>query len=667
MVRSPVGALADEAGIAVLTPRRLSEPGFLDTLRDSRRTAARSSPTARWCRGRRWTCPRTGWVNLHFSLLPAWRGAAPVQAALRHGDEITGAATFRLEEGLDTGPVYGVVTEAVAHHGHRGRPAGPPVDSGAALLAATVDGIADGTVVARPQPAEGVSHAPKVTVDDARVDWAEPALAVDRLVRAVTPEPGAWTTFRGERLGLGPVRPADAPAPPSSSPASCTPRSDGCSSAPRRRRWSWARSARSGARHARGRLGARRAHRARRGARDDRATRPAPPRRPDARAGPSGGPRGAGPPRGRTGPARPPELDPARMAALELLTAVRVRNAYANLACPAILRRHGLRDRDAALATELGYGTLRARGLLDAVIEACTERPLHRIEPAAARRPAPGRLPAAAHPGAAARRGRHHRRAGPGGRGHPGRRFRQRRAAPGRRARRGGLGGAARARPEEDPVGHAALAHAHPRWIARAFADALGAARGRARRRARRRRRPPVGAPAGPARRDHRRGAGPGHGRRAGAVLALRRAPRAGHRRHRGARRRRARGSRGAGRGQPAGGAGADPRAGRRRRTPAWLDLCAGPGGKSALLGALVALEGGTLDAVEPAEHRAELVRRAVDGPPVTVHIADGRDGPAARRRLRPGAGRRPVHRSGRAAAAARGALAAPAGGRGRR
>jgi methionyl-tRNA formyltransferase len=158
--------------------------------------------------------PRFGWVNLHFSLLPAWRGAAPVQAALRHGDEITGAATFRLEQGLDTGPVYGVVTESVAATDTAGDLLGRLSESGAALLAATVDGIADGTLVPRPQPVDGVSHAPKVTVDDARVDWAAPAVAVDRLVRSVTPEPGAWTTFRGERLGLGPLRPvgsAEAP------------------------------------------------------------------------------------------------------------------------------------------------------------------------------------------------------------------------------------------------------------------------------------------------------------------------------------------------------------------------------------------------------------------------------------------------------------------------
>jgi methionyl-tRNA formyltransferase len=209
MVRSPVGALADEAGIPVLTPRRLAEPEFLDTLRalapDCCAIVAYGALVPRAALD----VPRHGWVNLHFSLLPAWRGAAPVQAAVRHGDEITGATTFRLEEGLDTGPVYGVVTEAVAPTDTAGDLLGRLSVSGAALLAATVDGIADGTVVPRPQPAEGVSHAPKVTAADARVEWAAPTAAVDRLVRSVTPDPGAWTTFRGERLGLGPVWPVD--------------------------------------------------------------------------------------------------------------------------------------------------------------------------------------------------------------------------------------------------------------------------------------------------------------------------------------------------------------------------------------------------------------------------------------------------------------------------
>ena len=209
LVRSPVGALADEAGIPVLTPARPSDPDFLDTLRalapDCCAIVAYGALVPRAALD----VPRHGWVNLHFSLLPAWRGAAPVQAAVRHGDEITGAATFRLEEGLDTGPVYGVVTEAVGPTDTAGDLLGRLAESGAALLAATVDGIADGTLRPQPQPADGVTHAPKVTTADARVDWAAPAVALDRLVRSVTPEPGAWTTFRTERLGLGPVRAAD--------------------------------------------------------------------------------------------------------------------------------------------------------------------------------------------------------------------------------------------------------------------------------------------------------------------------------------------------------------------------------------------------------------------------------------------------------------------------
>ena len=212
LVRSPVGALADEAGIPVLTPRRL-DADFVESLRGLRPDCCAIVAYGALVPKGALDVPRFGWVNLHFSLLPAWRGAAPVQAAVRHGDAVTGAATFRLEEGLDTGPVYGVVTEDVGPADTAGDVLARLAGSGAALLAATLDGIADGTVVARPQPADGVSHAPKVTVADARVDWAAPAAAVDRLVRSVTPEPGAWTTFRTERLGLGPVRPVAGDAP----------------------------------------------------------------------------------------------------------------------------------------------------------------------------------------------------------------------------------------------------------------------------------------------------------------------------------------------------------------------------------------------------------------------------------------------------------------------
>ena len=217
LTRSPVGRLADAAGIPVLTPPKPSDPGFLDRLRE---LAPDCCPVVAYGA----LVPRTalavpvhGWVNLHFSLLPAWRGAAPVQAAVRHGDDITGATTFQLEPGLDTGPTFGVVTETIDPTDTAGTLLDRLATSGAALLLATMDGIADGSLVARPQPVDGVSHAPKVTVADAEVDWAAPATAVDRMIRSVTPEPGAWTTFRGTRLGLDPVDPV-VPDPPELKP-----------------------------------------------------------------------------------------------------------------------------------------------------------------------------------------------------------------------------------------------------------------------------------------------------------------------------------------------------------------------------------------------------------------------------------------------------------------
>lgn len=207
VARSAVGEVADEAGVPVLTPARPSDPEFLDALRalapDCCPVVAYGALVPRAALD----VPRHGWVNLHFSLLPSWRGAAPVQSAIRHGDDITGASTFLLEEGLDTGPVFGVVTEAVRPTDTAGDLLGRLAEAGAVLLTATMDGIADGSLVPRPQPAEGVTHAPKVRTADARVTWTHTADVVDRTVRSVTPDPGAWTTFRDERLGLGPVRP----------------------------------------------------------------------------------------------------------------------------------------------------------------------------------------------------------------------------------------------------------------------------------------------------------------------------------------------------------------------------------------------------------------------------------------------------------------------------
>lgn len=209
--RSPVGAVADRAGLEVLTPRRPSDPDFLARLAalapDCCPVVAYGALVPRAALD----IPAHGWVNLHFSLLPAWRGAAPVQAAIRHGDDISGASTFRLEQGLDTGPVYGTLTEVIRAEDTAGELLSRLAEAGAELLVSTLDGIADGLLCPKPQPADGVSYAPKLTAQDARIDFTAPAFAVHRQVRAVTPTPGAWVRFRDQRLGLGPVQFTDGP------------------------------------------------------------------------------------------------------------------------------------------------------------------------------------------------------------------------------------------------------------------------------------------------------------------------------------------------------------------------------------------------------------------------------------------------------------------------
>jgi len=202
---SPVAALAEEHGLEVLKPERASDPEFLERLRelapDCCPVVAYGALVPKVALG----IPRHGWVNLHFSLLPAWRGAAPVQHAVWHGDDVTGATTFLLEEGLDTGPVLGVVTETIRPADTSGALLERLSVSGAGLLVATMDALDQGIMAAARQPSDGISLAPKITVEDAEVDWSQPAVRVDRQVRACSPAPGAWTTIAGERLKLGPV------------------------------------------------------------------------------------------------------------------------------------------------------------------------------------------------------------------------------------------------------------------------------------------------------------------------------------------------------------------------------------------------------------------------------------------------------------------------------
>ncbi|MFE7982537.1 methionyl-tRNA formyltransferase [Streptomyces cellulosae] len=207
MVASPVAERAEEAGIEVLKPNRPKDPDFLERLREIAPDCCPVVAYGALLPKAALDIPAHGWVNLHFSLLPAWRGAAPVQHAIMAGDEITGATTFLIEEGLDSGPVYGTVTEEIRPTDTSGDLLTRLAFAGAGLLAATMDGIEDGTLKVVPQPSEGISLAPKVNVEDARVDWRAPALRVDRVVRGCTPAPGAWTTFRGERLKIVQARP----------------------------------------------------------------------------------------------------------------------------------------------------------------------------------------------------------------------------------------------------------------------------------------------------------------------------------------------------------------------------------------------------------------------------------------------------------------------------
>ncbi|CCH72920.1 10-formyltetrahydrofolate:L-methionyl-tRNA(fMet) N-formyltransferase [Nostocoides australiense Ben110] len=205
LIPSPVKARALELRLEVWEPARLSDQDFLSRLRAAEPDLCPVVAYGNLIPQAALDVPRHGWVNLHFSLLPAWRGAAPVQHAVIAGDEITGASTFLIEAGLDTGPVYGSLTEPVRPTDTSGDLLGRLADAGAGLLVATVDGIARGELVPVPQPTDGVSLAPKLDVADARIDFTHSALAVDRRIRGCTPAPGAWTTFRGERLKLYPV------------------------------------------------------------------------------------------------------------------------------------------------------------------------------------------------------------------------------------------------------------------------------------------------------------------------------------------------------------------------------------------------------------------------------------------------------------------------------
>lgn len=209
LVASPVAARAEELGIPVLKPEHPRDPDFQDELRSLTPDVCAVVAYGALLPQSALEIPEHGWINLHFSLLPAWRGAAPVQHSIWAGDEVTGASTFRIVRELDAGPVFGLMTETIRPEDTSGILLDRLARGGAELLKQTLDRIADGSAEPVPQSADGVSLAPKITVADAEIQWQENALAVDRRIRACTPNPGAWTTHNGQRVKIGAVVPVD--------------------------------------------------------------------------------------------------------------------------------------------------------------------------------------------------------------------------------------------------------------------------------------------------------------------------------------------------------------------------------------------------------------------------------------------------------------------------
>lgn len=209
LVASPVAqwvaSQPELADVPVLKPEHPRDPDFQDALKALAPDACPVVAYGALLPQSALDIPTYGWINLHFSALPRWRGAAPVQYAIWDGDEVTGATTFRIVKELDAGPTFGVMTQLIRPDDTAGTLLAKLAEGGAGLLVQTLDGIEDGSLEERPQQADGITYAPKITVEDAQVNWKHPAAAIDHQIRACTPFPGAWTMIGGERLKVEPI------------------------------------------------------------------------------------------------------------------------------------------------------------------------------------------------------------------------------------------------------------------------------------------------------------------------------------------------------------------------------------------------------------------------------------------------------------------------------
>ena len=198
LVPSPVKQAALELGLPVLESDPKNEDVFLEQLAATGAKAAAVVAYGKILRQNVLDALPLGWYNLHFSLLPQWRGAAPVQRAIWAGDDITGATVFRITRGMDCGPILAQFTTKIESHENSGDLLARLPNDGAPLLAASLRGMETGEIVPVEQDQTPQEVAQKITVEDAHIDFHVPAFAVDRQIRACTPNPGAWCELHAD-------------------------------------------------------------------------------------------------------------------------------------------------------------------------------------------------------------------------------------------------------------------------------------------------------------------------------------------------------------------------------------------------------------------------------------------------------------------------------------
>ena len=211
---SPVAELAEAHDIPVIKTSTLKDESVVDSLAEYKPDCIPVVAYGALVPSNVLTLPRWGWVNLHFSLLPRWRGAAPVQRAIEAGDKETGVTVFRIEEGLDTGDIFASVPADIADDDTAGSLMERLTDQGAQVLVDTLDSIENGSATPTPQSDDGATYAKKISTEDTRIDWNKPASTVDQSIRAVTPDPGAWTLLEDDRIRVGAVQPIFDPRDP---------------------------------------------------------------------------------------------------------------------------------------------------------------------------------------------------------------------------------------------------------------------------------------------------------------------------------------------------------------------------------------------------------------------------------------------------------------------